>query len=120
MRALLALASLLAATTVAGTVHAASSPKLCGAINGPTAHVAGATFNHYSIYRIGSTCAFSRRTVSSILKQRLPNSLTPVRAKGPSGWICIAQEVDSHVAVAGHCQRGRSSVFSWAGVGQHR
>jgi hypothetical protein len=119
MRALLALAPLLAAATVAATVHAASAPKPCGAVSGPTAHVAGATLNHYSIYRIGSTCAFSRRSVTSILNQRLPNSLTPVRAKGPSGWICVAQEVDSHVAVAGHCQRGRSSAFSWAGVGLH-
>jgi hypothetical protein len=118
MRAL-ALAPLLAAATVAATAHAASSPKLCGAVSGPTAHVAGATFNHYSIYRIGSTCAFSRRTVTSILKQRLPNSLTPVRAKGPSGWLCVAQEVDNHVAVAGHCRRSRATVFSWAGVGLH-
>jgi hypothetical protein len=119
MRVLLALAPLLAAATIATTVHAAASPKLCGAVSGPTAHVAGATFDHYSIYRIGSTCVFSRRTVASILRQRLPNSLTPVRAKGPSGWVCVAQEVDNHVAVAGHCQRGRSSAFSWVGVGLH-
>jgi SAM-dependent methyltransferase len=119
MKTLLALAPLLTAATLATTAQAASSPKPCGAVSGPTAHVAGITVNHYAIYRVGSTCVFSRHTVTSILKQHLPNSSTPVRAKSPSGWICVAQEVVSYVAVDGHCQRGRSSVFPWAGIGLH-
>jgi hypothetical protein len=82
--------------------------KACGTFAGATT---------ISPARASIVCGFAKTTVGAIVKQQLPNSSTPVRAKAPSGWICLAQEVVSRVAVAGHCQRGRSSVLSWVGVG---
>jgi hypothetical protein len=81
--------------------------------------VAGTTFDRFFVYRIASDCGFARRTVHSILEQRLANSRTPIRTTGPAGWICVAQEVDGHVAVLGHCVQGRAAAISWAGVGLH-
>jgi hypothetical protein len=120
MRVLVAITALSAAATLAATVQAAASPTQCGAVSGPAVHVAGVIVNHYAIYRIGTNCAFTRRTVSAILEHHLPNSRIPVRVTGPAGWICVAQEVDNHIPVAGHCQRNRSSAFAWTGVGLHR
>lgn len=97
----------------------AATVKRCGAVSGPTTKVGSTRFNHYAVFGINADCDFAKRTVAAIVKQHLPNSLTPVRLKGPSGWICVAQEVDSHVAAAGHCQRRHPSAFSWVGVGLH-
>jgi hypothetical protein len=120
--ALVLLAAILAATLVgaAGVSPAAAlSIKRCGADAGPKAHIGKTTLDHYGVFGVNIACGFARTTVRAIVKQHLRNSSTPVRAKAPRGWICVAQEVRSHVAVAGHCQRGRSSVLSWVGVGLH-
>jgi hypothetical protein len=93
--------------------------KRCGAVAGPQARVGTTTFSHYGVIGVNVDCSFAKKTVASIVKERLPNSLTPTRAEGPGGWVCVAQEVDTHIAVAGHCQKGRASAFSWVGVGLH-
>jgi hypothetical protein len=93
--------------------------KRCGAVAGPQARVGATKFAHYGVFGVNVDCSFAKKTVASIVKEHLPNSLTPNRAKGPAGWVCVAQEVDSHVAVAGHCQKGHASAFSWVGVGLH-
>ncbi len=113
----LAAAALIAACA-AGPASAVSV-KRCGSVSGPTAHVGTATFSHYGVFGVGIDCGFAKSTVASIVKQHLPNSRTPTRAKAPSGWICVADEVESHVAVAGHCQKGHASAFSWVGIGLH-
>jgi hypothetical protein len=117
----------LAATTAAIAAIAATvanpatalSVKRCGAVPGPTVHIGTTTLSHYSIVGVKIDCGFAKTTVAAIVKQHLPDSLTPTRTKGPSGWTCIAQEVDNHIAVAGHCQEGRSTAFSWVGAGLH-
>jgi hypothetical protein len=112
----LAVSALLAArVSPAGAV----AIKRCGAVAGPQARVGATKFAHYGVFGVNVDCGFARKTVASIVKEHLPNSLTPTRAKGPGGWVCVAQEVDSHVAVAGHCQQGHASAFSWVGVGLH-
>jgi hypothetical protein len=93
--------------------------KRCGAVAGPQARVGATALAHYGVLGINVDCSFARNTVAAIVKEHLPNSPTPTRAKGPGGWVCVAQEVDSHVAVAGHCQRGHAGAFSWVGVGLH-
>ena len=117
---------MLAAAAAAGTVGlcgvapaSAVAVKRCGAVTGPTARVGKTRFGHYGVIGVNVDCRFAKQTVAAIVEQHLPNSLTPTRTKGPSGWICVAQEVDSHVAVAGHCQKGHASAFSWVGVGLH-
>jgi hypothetical protein len=91
----------------------------CGAVGGPQARVGSTTFSHYGVFGVNVDCSFAKKTVASIVRERLPNSSTPVRAKGPGGWVCVAQEVDRHVAVAGHCQKGHARAFSCVGVGLH-
>jgi hypothetical protein len=118
MRATIALTLVVAAAAFTASAHAYVAQP-CGVVAGPTAHTSGMTFDHYSIYRIASNCDSARRTVASILGQHLPNSRTPMRATGPAGWICVAQEVDGHIAVAGHCAHGRSVAISWVGVAAH-
>lgn len=91
----------------------------CGAVAGPQARVGATKFAHYGVFGVNVDCSFAKKTVASIVKEHFPNSLTPARAKGPGGWVCVAQEVDRHVAVAGHCQKGHARAFSWVGVGLH-
>ena len=117
---------LLALAVAAGALLAARvSPaealavKRCGAVAGPQARVGRTTFSHYGVVGLNVDCGFAKTTVAAIVKQHLSNSSTPVRAKAPNAWVCVAQEVVSHVAVAGHCQRGHSSALSWVGVGLH-
>lgn len=98
---------------------AAHSAKPCGTLSGPQARVGKTSFSHYGVAAINADCGSARRTVASILTKHLPNSVTPLRTKSPTGWICVAEEVDRHVAIAGHCQRGRSSAISWVGAGLH-
>jgi hypothetical protein len=93
--------------------------KRCGAVAGPRVRIGSTTFDHYGVFGVNIKCGFAKTTVSAIVKRHLPNSSAPVRAKAPAGWICVAQEVVRHVAVAGHCQRGRASALSWVGVGLH-
>jgi hypothetical protein len=104
-----------------GAAHASSgvAAKPCGGIAGPTAHASGVTFRRYTVMALGVDCAFARKTVAAVLRQRLPNSLTPVRAKAPAGWVCVAQEVDTHVPATGHCQQGRSKALAWVPYGIH-
>lgn len=105
------IAALAAKALPAAAYASTRAPKPCGAINGPSVRIAGSAFSRYSVYGIGIDCGFAKKTIHAILSRRLPNSRTPVKAKGASGWICIAQEVDRHVTVAGHCQRGRSQAL---------
>ena len=98
---------------------AAFAIKRCDAVAGPQARVGATKFSHYGVFGVNVDCSFAKKTVAAVVKQHLPNSSTPVRAKAPGGWVCVAQEVDSHVAVAGHCQKGHASAFSWVGIGLH-
>ena len=114
-----AVATTLTAFVSSVTPASALAVKRCGTVSGPTAHVATLTFDHYGVIALNVECGFAKATVASVVKQHLHNSSTPVLAKAPSGWVCVAQEVDGHIAVAGHCQRGRKGALSWVGVGLH-
>jgi hypothetical protein len=112
---LIASAALVAAASPAGALDV----KRCGAIAGPTARIGTLSTSRYGVIVYKTDCGFAKSTVAAVLKQRLPNSATPVRAKAPSGWVCVAQEVDTHVAVTGHCQQGRTRALSWVASGLH-
>jgi len=122
MRArLAAAAAVVAVLGAAGAAHGSSgvAAKPCGGVAGPPAHASGVTFRRYTVMALGVDCAFARKTVVAVLRERLPNSLTPVRAKAPAGWVCVAQEVDTHVPATGHCQQGRRRALAWVPYGIH-